>query len=220
MSALQFGFSRWKIHGVNGVVFSAFFLCLGFPVLLSVVFLLSGLGFLCQVLRLPGLSLSSAAGTMEDDLTDKLKKFWLSDKECSGLVVDDEDFVTGLEECQLSLTEKIFGEKRVNFSGLKATLSNIWITEQQFSIRNIGPNLFQFIFNLAEDKDKILHGKTWSFDGQYLLLKEWSPTSPNFNAEDEKIKIWVQVHNLPLYWITDAIGVNIGKVIGKVLDVK
>ncbi|CAA0819402.1 Unknown protein [Striga hermonthica] len=125
---------------------------------------------------------------MEDDLTDKLKKFRLSDKEGSGLVVEDEDFATGLEECQLSLIGKIFGEKRVNF-------------------------------DLAEDKDKILYGKTWSFDGQYLLLKEWSPASPNFTEEDEKIKIWVQVHHLPLHWITAAIGVKIGKMIGKVLDV-
>ncbi|CAA0831374.1 Unknown protein [Striga hermonthica] len=157
---------------------------------------------------------------MAELLTEKIRKFKLSEKEESGLQIEEHDFALGVKDCRLSLIGKVYGEKKVNFSGLKATLGSIWVTQKQFSIRNIGINLFQFIFESEKDKQKVLHGKTWSFDGQYLLLKEWDPKATEFSREEEKIKTWVQVHNLPLHWLTAEMGLKIGKIIGKVLNVQ
>ncbi|GER32678.1 RNA-directed DNA polymerase [Striga asiatica] len=143
---------------------------------------------------------------MEDVLMEKMRKFKLSDKEENGLQIEEEDFALALKDCKQSLIGKVYGDKKINFSGLKATLRNIWVTQKQFSMRNIGTNLFQFIFQTVEDKLKVLHGKTWSFDGQYLLLKEWDPNATDFTREEEKIKI--------------RMGLKIGGIIGKVLNVQ
>ncbi|CAA0837110.1 Unknown protein [Striga hermonthica] len=110
-------------------------------------------------------------------------------------------------------------EKRANFNGLRATLNMVWSTKQAFEIRSIGQNSFQFIFQNDEDRAKVLQGKTWTFDGQYILLKNWSPEGVDFSEEDEKVQLWVQIHQLPLHWLGYESGIMIGKLIGKVLDV-
>ncbi|CAA0825976.1 Unknown protein [Striga hermonthica] len=156
---------------------------------------------------------------MAEDLSEKLRKFKLSDKEKNGLSIAEEDVAHGFQECQLSLIGKIYGEKKANINGLKTTLHNIWFTKEQFFIKNIGFNLYQSTFQLAEDKEQILQGKTWTFDGQYILLKDWNTGALEFSSAEEKIRIWVQLHNLPLHWLTIELGTKIGQVIGKVIDV-
>ncbi|CAA0832273.1 Unknown protein [Striga hermonthica] len=108
--------------------------------------------------------------------------------------------------------------KKINFSGLKDTLSGLWRTQKPFTVRLVGYNLFQFVFQSEEDKRKILQGKTWSFDGQYILLKEWSSTSINWQDE-AKINLWIQIHGLPLHWISEDTGLKIGKLFEQVSDV-
>ncbi|GER29363.1 zinc ion binding [Striga asiatica] len=70
---------------------------------------------------------------------------------------------------------RIYGEKRVNFGAFKATIISLWGMRAPISVRNLGNNMFQFIFHNIEEKEWILQGKSWNFDGQYLILKEWDP---------------------------------------------
>ncbi|CAA0809080.1 Unknown protein, partial [Striga hermonthica] len=119
----------------------------------------------------------------------------------------------------LSLIGQSFGEKKINFFGMKHTLSGIWATKQPFSVRNLGDNKFQFVFQSEEDKNRVMEGKTWSFDGKYLLLKQWDPEDLEFHEEEKVIKIWVQVWNLPLHWVSEDAGAKIGKKIGRVHNV-
>ncbi|CAA0811315.1 Unknown protein [Striga hermonthica] len=157
---------------------------------------------------------------MDQDITSKLQKFNLSGKEESGLSLSEEVVAMGIQDCNLSLIGKIYGEKKVNFSGLKTTLGSIWATVKPFSTRNLGNNLFQFLFQSEQDRDRILDGKTWNFDGQYLLLKLWNYENNDFNEEDEKIKIWVHVLNLPLHWLSADTGMKLGRLLGKTLNVQ
>ncbi|CAA0815029.1 Unknown protein [Striga hermonthica] len=67
------------------------------------------------------------------------------------------------------------------------------------------------MFQNEEDKEKILQGRTWSFDGQYLLLKQWDPNHMRFLEEEERVKLWVHILNLPLHWLSAEVGLKIGK---------
>ncbi|CAA0819886.1 Unknown protein [Striga hermonthica] len=157
---------------------------------------------------------------MGDDLADKLQQFKLSGREADGVELSDKDIALGLRECQLSLIGKCFGEKKVNFNGLLTTLGNIWFTRKPFHIKNMGINKFQFLFQSEEDRDKILKGKAWSFEGQYIVLNKWDPRSLEIIEEEEVVRLWVQIQNLPLHWTTADSGLKIGRKIGKVIDVQ
>ncbi|CAA0806580.1 Unknown protein [Striga hermonthica] len=74
------------------------------------------------------------------------------------------------------------------------------------------------MFQNEEDKEKILQGRTWSFDGQYLLLKQWDPNHMGFSEEEKRVKLWVHILNLPLHWLSAEVGLKIGKSIGRVWE--
>ncbi|KAK6160207.1 hypothetical protein DH2020_003588 [Rehmannia glutinosa] len=156
---------------------------------------------------------------MEDGITERLQNFVFSKKETAGIDLDEKDIALSFKECSKSLVGKIFGTKKVNFIGLKSTLISIWQTREAFAVQEIGENAFQFVFRNTEDKDKVLTGKPWSFDNQYLLLKAWDEMGnmkvENFNS----VELWIQVWNLPLHWVAIDTGFKIGKLFENVLDV-
>ncbi|CAA0823393.1 Unknown protein [Striga hermonthica] len=148
---------------------------------------------------------------MDSDLIAKLQKFDISAKEESGVTLSEDDIVVGIQECSRSLIGKIYGEKKANLMGLKDTLRSIWKTQHPFTTRLVGQNTFQFVFQSEEEKQKILTGKSWSFDRQYILLKEWTNVSIQW-ADEEHVDLWVQIHGLPLHWISADTGIKIGKI--------
>ncbi|CAA0817587.1 Unknown protein [Striga hermonthica] len=156
---------------------------------------------------------------MKADLAEEFKKFKHSEKEEGGIEILTEDIRIGEKECSLSLMGNLFWEKKANFVGLKAPMQNIWLTHKPFTTRMVGNNKYQFIFQSAEDRRRVLEGKAWNFDGQYLLLKEWSEENNRYTAEEQKIELWLQIHDLPLHWVSEEVGLKIGKLFNKVAAV-
>ncbi|KAK6116451.1 hypothetical protein DH2020_049913 [Rehmannia glutinosa] len=71
----------------------------------------------------------------------------------------------------------------------------------------------------TKDKVKVLKGKAWSFENQYLILREWTEDILEKIEEISKVDLWIQVWNLPYHWIGVDTGRKIGKKIGNVWDV-
>lgn len=57
---------------------------------------------------------------------------------------------------QRSLIGKIFGEKKVNFLGIKSTMMKIWQHRGLSKVVALGQNAFQFVFTQSADRDAIL----------------------------------------------------------------
>lgn len=112
---------------------------------------------------------------------------------------------------------KKFWGKITNFTGLRNTLNKIWNTTKPFKIRELSKNLFQFVFELEEDKQKIYNGRPRVFDGQYIILKQWEdemdPLTEPFNSS----LLWIQV--LPNNWLCKENGFRFKNLFENVLDV-
>lgn len=86
-------------------------------------------------------------------------------------------------------------------------------------IRELGTNLYQFVFTSQSDKDRIQKGKASTFDSQFLILKPWSEKL-NFQMEVfNRIHIWIQVWNLPNHWMSKETGFRFNHVFCDVIDV-
>lgn len=107
---------------------------------------------------------------MEQSILNRLENVKLMDEEVVGIQVNSADIQTSTEECQRSLIGQIHGDKVANFSGLKNTLSLLWKSIGAFQIRELGVNLYQFVFSSPSAQLKILAGKTWTFNSQFLIL--------------------------------------------------
>ncbi|KAK6140965.1 hypothetical protein DH2020_025293 [Rehmannia glutinosa] len=156
---------------------------------------------------------------MARELVDRLNSFSLSSEEKNEIFLENIDIFKRKEESERSLIGRLFGDKKVNFAGFRSTVTAIWQTKESFTVREIGVNLFQFIFSSQEDKIRVLNGKTWSFENMYLVLREWSENILDKIDQLNSVELWVQVWNLPYFWIGVETGRKIGKKFDKILDV-
>lgn len=136
-----------------------------------------------------------------------------------GVELEEIDVVFSKEECERSLAGRIYGDKQVNFVGFRNTMTAIWPVKEPFKLRELGRNLFQIVFSSQEDLKRILNGKAWTFDQQYLVLKEWR-VGMNIKSEIlNSVDIWVQIWGIPTHWMAKEVGVKIDKLFVQVRDV-
>ncbi|KAK6160549.1 hypothetical protein DH2020_003930 [Rehmannia glutinosa] len=98
-------------------------------------------------------------------------------------------------------------------------MSNIWHTKEKISVKEVGHNFFQFVFSSQEDKDRVRSGKTWSFDNQYLILRDWSENLEENSDSFNFVELWVQLLNVPFHWLSIATGRKIGNKFLKLTDI-
>lgn len=101
---------------------------------------------------------------VELEVLQRLQTFKLRDVEAGGFQISSKDFKDCTEECSRSLIGKLYGEKNANFTGLKNMLSALWMGSGQVKGREMGVNLYQFVFENQDAKLKVLNGKAWTFD--------------------------------------------------------
>lgn len=150
---------------------------------------------------------------------DWLQSFHLLAEEGVGIELEEKDVAFSKDECGRCLVGKFFGDKRVNFVGLRNTLTSIWPLKSTVKIRELGINLFQFVFANLEDMKRVVNGRVWTFNQQYLILKEWKESMNVHNEPFNSVQIWVQIWNVPLKWMSKEVGAKIGKLFSKVCEV-
>ena len=101
---------------------------------------------------------------------------------------------------------------------MKERMTLVWRPKCGVEITEVkyGIFLFRFFFHLVVQR--ILKGRPWSFDKHLLILgviKEGAnPTTiPLF-----LVPFWIQMHNLPLGFMSQEVGQSIGNYIGTFLE--
>lgn len=130
---------------------------------------------------------------MDLELLGKLQSFKLGEEEEKGFQQEASDIRQSTEEFSRSIVGKIFGEKTANYFGLKSTLALIWNIIGLMKIRELGGNMYQFVFASQEDKLRVLNSKAWTFDSQYLILKHWEEDIDLKKESFNKVQLQVQI---------------------------
>ena len=130
---------------------------------------------------------------MADDVATGLGKMKLTSDEEEVIPIFDEGRLEALESCSLSLIGKFLTCKPFNKRAAKNTLRKAWGLENSLQIIEVGPNLFQFKFQLEFDMVRIIQDGPWSFDNQLLLLRRWQKGMTVENIELEHASLWIQI---------------------------
>ncbi|XP_021808570.1 uncharacterized protein At4g02000-like [Prunus avium] len=98
-------------------------------------------------------------------------------------------------------------------------MMKIWNTSREVREKDLGENLFLFIFAKELDRNRVLRNGPWNFDKALVLLEE-----PNGNIAPSRMllkfaEFWVQIHNVPLLGMTVQTGRQIGNCMGECIDV-
>ena len=68
--------------------------------------------------------------------------------------------------------------------------------------------------------DKILDGEPWSFDKHLVVMCQYENDSLLEDIQFEKTKLWVQVHGIPIKYMTIEVAKKICSVLGEVSTLK
>ena len=124
-----------------------------------------------------------------------------------------------LEECSLSLFGKFLTNKPINQRVAKNLLHTTWKFGSSLKIIDVGEGLFQFQFTMKSQLVWVLNNGTWSFDNYYLLLRQWEKGMNASTIKFTHCLLWVQVWGLPFELFNEDVAMDIGKGIGKVVEV-
>ncbi|CAA0814779.1 Unknown protein, partial [Striga hermonthica] len=153
------------------------------------------------------------------ELTTRLQRFSLSQREENITDLDPTNIRLSSDECKRSLFGKIVGDRKAHLFGLKRTMEQIWQLKHPLTIRELEPSFFQFIFDSETEKSRVATGRNWSFENQYLILKEWQDDLSADHDCFTEMDMWVQVSNVPLNWLCSEVGLKIGRSFKKVKNV-
>lgn len=152
-------------------------------------------------------------------MVNKFSKFRLKSKEEEGVEIAVNDIEISKNECERSLLGKIWGNKAVNFTGIRNTLSQLWCHKGELKVVELSYNFFQFIFSNKEEKERVLLKRPWIFDNQFVVLQPWTPKLTADYNNFSIAKIWVQVKGLLNHWSAKAVGWKLGKLFHCCLNV-
>ncbi|CAA0805991.1 Unknown protein, partial [Striga hermonthica] len=152
-----------------------------------------------------------------EEVFHKLRAFSLSNIENAVIDIGDDDVKASIDECRHSLFGKIVGEKRAHLRGIKKAMG--CPANEGRLVRELGINFFQFIFENQEDMLKVANGTNWIFENQFLILRKWKEGLRSTDKSFNELNLWVQIHNVPLNWLTSEVGLKIGKIFKSISNV-
>ena len=156
---------------------------------------------------------------MAEELEKLCGKISLTGGENKGLIICEGEIAGGREKGERCLVGKVGGERRVNKDAFRTVLSQIWRTVGSVVFKEVQDNIWFFEFIEKEDKERVLEGRPWSFDHQVLVLNEFNRSIPPSQMEFNHSPFWIQVHDMPLLYMNQAVGIKIGESMGEVEDV-
>ena len=157
---------------------------------------------------------------MADDVATGLGKMKLTSDEEEVIPIFDEGRLEALESCSLSLIGKFLTCKPFNKRAAKNTLRKAWGLENSLQIIEVGPNLFQFKFQLEFDMVRIIQDGPWAFDNQLLLLRQWQKGMTVENIKLEHASLWIQISSAPFDMVSPQVAKEVGSHLGIVEEVE
>lgn len=86
------------------------------------------------------------------------------------------------------------------------------------TIKDIKPGLFLFQFFHADDMQWVRSGGPWSFDNALLVLNIVKPGEDPTSVSLTDIDFWIQIHDLPVGYMSEVVGKQLGNFFGTFLE--
>ena len=158
-------------------------------------------------------------GNTADDLTRQWGKLTLRDDENPSIVIESQSFSPLLQRRRSCMVGKLLTERFINKEVLKIPMIQAWKPIGSVSFKQLGPNLFLIDFENWWDKDRILEGKSWTFDGDLFSIVDFNGLMPIEEVEFGKVAFWVRMYKLPLACMGREVGMQVGSTVGEVEDI-
>ena len=146
-----------------------------------------------------------------DNLAQSWNRLTLSDREGPGCCLLDDDSIQ-----KFSIAAKFLTRRAINMEIIAKTFNPLWRAKNGFKIQSFGDHKILFIFDNKDDVDRILEGEPWTFDKHLVVMSRHENESTLQDIKFEKMKLWVQLHGIPIKYMAVEAAKKIGNVLGEV----
>ncbi|KAJ1414334.1 Zinc finger, CCHC-type [Sesbania bispinosa] len=126
----------------------------------------------------------------------------------------------GVLVARRTLVGRVIAEKTLNRLAVKEIVSKAWNVNDEIKISDLGPNVYLFTFTEADSARKILEEGPWFIMGHLLSLQYWIPEVSIFEVNYDHVLFWVQLHGLPLEFMSCINARKVAQRIGEVHTVE
>ncbi|KAL5570870.1 hypothetical protein UlMin_020467 [Ulmus minor] len=99
-------------------------------------------------------------------------------------------------------------------------IKGVWKTKERFDVEAIGSNKFVFHFLSTTDRRRVLLGGPWCYQNKLLVLEEPAGVGDYSKMSFSQVPFWVQLHNIPVFCMSKAVGLILGNMVGRVQEVE
>ncbi|KAL0006196.1 hypothetical protein SO802_013757 [Lithocarpus litseifolius] len=92
----------------------------------------------------------------------------------------------------------------------------LWRSQNGFKIRNLGNHIVLFEFDNVQDVERILQNQPCTFDKHPVVLKRYEEGSQVKDLIFDKAWFWVQVHDIPLSFMTRKVAKSLCDIVREV----
>jgi hypothetical protein len=114
---------------------------------------------------------------------------------------------------------KLLGKPQ-NYNQVRATLFGSWNFAAPMTMEVLDQNKFLFTVSHENHYKNILNKGPWNIRNSLLLLNSWSPALSIDEVKLNLCAFWIQIHGLPLQYMTTLNAIRIGKKLGNILELE
>lgn len=157
------------------------------------------------------------------NLAEHWAKITIEEEEEGGLEYGQDDAVSAaIFDHDLCLIGRFLTNRTINFGSMRQVLASVWHPVKGVDIKE-GPTeaktslyIFQFFHEL--DLKRVIENGPWTFDNHLLLCRRKRQGEQITKAEIHETSFWVQIHDLPIGFMSMKVCQDIGNFIGIFLD--
>ncbi|KAM2309478.1 hypothetical protein COP1_031455 [Malus domestica] len=147
-------------------------------------------------------------------------KLKLSEKELGGICIQRKDVEGALVGLQYTLIAEVLTSKEVNGEAFIDCFMSLWRGREGVSIRDIGDRRFLTRFAGQRDLQRVADSdQPWHFKNDLVMVADRTDSGLNRWAPLSSGMCWVQIHNVPVLSMTQAVAESIGGLLGTVKSV-
>ena len=146
-----------------------------------------------------------------EDLTNNWSELSLSNWEHTGFVLPKIH-----KSGEYIIVAKFLTLRYLVMEAVVHTFQQQWRSVNGYKIWNLGDHMVLFVFDNILDVERIIENQPWSFDKHLVVLQTFEEFSKLKDLVFDKALFWVQVHAIPIHFISKKVVESIRETIWEV----
>ena len=100
---------------------------------------------------------------------------------------------------------KFYTKRELNTEVIARNFTQLWRSRNGFKIKDVGDHIVLFIFDNKLEADRVVDSQPWSFDKHLVAIQCYEKRMLVRELCFDRIPFWVQVYDIPIRFMNQAV---------------